>query len=447
MPENLDDLAFCTVLQLAELLKTGKVTSTDLTKMYLARLKKYNPILNCVVSITEELALAQAAQADAEISVGNYKGVLHGVPYGAKDLLAVKGYKTTWGAAPYKDQYLDMDATVVERLREAGAILVAKLSMGQLAGGDIWFNGQTKNPHNLEEGSSGSSAGSGSATAAGLVGFSIGTETWGSIVSPATRNSVSGLRPTYGRVSRYGAMALSWSMDKIGPMCRSVEDCAVVFNAIYGADGKDSMVLDAPFNWSANFEPHKLKVGYLKSAFEQEREDQEAKELDLASLDKLRELGIELIPIDLPDLPVPAMKLILFAEAAAAFDEITRDKRIDLLDTSTPLPWSKLLRTARMIPAVEYIQANRLRSLLIEAMHKLMSEIDVYVAPSLVGHNLLLNNLSGHPCVVVPNGVTSKNKNNSISFVGKLFGEAETLSLAKLYQDNTAFHLRYPKLG
>ena len=278
VPSNLEKLAFLPVTHLSKLIEERKVSSVDLTKMYIGRLKKYDPKLKCVITLTEDLALRQAKKADEEIASGKYRGRLHGIPWGAKDLLAVRGYKTTWGAMPYKDQVIDMDATVVQRLEEAGAVLVAKLTLGALAMGDWWYGGQTKNPWNTEQGSSGSSAGPGSATAAGLVGFGIGTETWGSIVSPSTRNGVTGLRPTFGRVSRYGAMALSWTMDKIGPMCRSVEDCALVFNAIYGPDGRDQTVLDYPFNWDADLDIKKLRIGYYKSAFEAERRNERSKE-------------------------------------------------------------------------------------------------------------------------------------------------------------------------
>ncbi|MFQ5641394.1 MAG: amidase [bacterium] len=445
-PENLEDVAFWPVTQLAELIKRGTVTSVELTEMYLARLKRFDPKLECVVTLTEDLALKQAKRADREIAAGKYRGPLHGIPWGAKDLLAKKGYKTTWGAMPYKEQVIDIDATVVTRLQEAGAVLVAKLTLGALAWGDVWYGGKTKNPWNIEQGSSGSSAGPGAATAAGLVGFSIGTETWGSIVSPSTRCGVTGLRPTYGRVSRYGAMALSWSMDKIGPMCRSVEDCALVFDAITGPDNRDGTLVDLPFNWDANLDVKKLRIGYVKSAFERERENKEGKAFDDATLETLRSLGINLIPIELPDRPVSAMSFILSVEAAAAFDELTRSNRDDLMVRQIKNAWPNAFRQARMIPAVEYVQANRLRTLVMEDMAKLMSEIDVYVVPSFGGSNLLMTNLTGHPTVVLPNGFTEKGTPTSISFVGKLFGEAAMLAVAKAYQDATDFHLRHPEL-
>ncbi|MHC4596726.1 MAG: amidase, partial [Planctomycetota bacterium] len=417
-PSDIEELSFWTITNLAGLIKSRKVSSLELTNMYLGRLKKYDGKLRCVITLTEELARQQARRADKEIAAGRYRGPLHGIPWGAKDLLAVKGYKTTWGAMPYKDQVIDTDATVVRRLEKAGAVLVGKLTLGALAWGDVWFAGKTRNPWNTEKGSSGSSAGPAAATAAGLVGFSIGSETHGSIVSPCTVCGVTGLRPTFGRVSRYGAMALSWTMDKIGPMCRSVEDCALVFNAIYGPDGKDNTVVDLPFNWDAGRGIKDLKVGYIKSAFEQDRDDKEFKAKDKATLEVLRHLGADLKPIELPDYPVDAMAFILSVEAAAAFDELTRSGRDALLVRQIKNAWPNRFREARLVPAVEYIQANRLRTLVIKAMHELMSEVDVYVAPSWVGNNLLLTNLTGHPSVVLPNGFNKKQEPTSISFVG-----------------------------
>jgi Asp-tRNA(Asn)/Glu-tRNA(Gln) amidotransferase A subunit family amidase len=445
-PSDIEDLSFWTITNLAGLIKSQKIGSLELTEMYLGRLKKYDSKLQCVITLTEELARQQAKRADKEIAAGRYRGPLHGIPWGAKDLLAVKGYKTTWGAMPYKDQLIDADATVVSRLEEAGAVLVGKLTLGALAWGDVWFAGKTRNPWNTEKGSSGSSAGPAAATVTGLVGFSIGSETWGSIVSPCTVCGATGLRPTFGRVSRFGAMALSWTMDKIGPICRSVEDCALVFDAIYGPDGKDSTVVDLPFNWNAGRGVKGLKVGYIKSAFEQERKDKEAKAHDQATLEVLRHLGLDLIPIELPDYPVDVMAFILGVEAAAAFDELTRSGRDDLLVRQIQNAWPNRFREARLIPAVEYIQANRLRTLVIKAMHELMSDIDVYVAPSWEGDNLLLTNLTGHPAVVLPNGFNKEQEPTSITFTGKLYGESEVLAVAKAYQDVTGFHLKHPVL-
>jgi len=444
VPTNLEDLAFASVGELAELIRTKKITSLQLTKMYLDRLKKYGPKLQCVITLTEELALKQAQRADAEIAAGKYRGPLHGIPYGAKDLLATKGYKTTWGSVPYKDQVIDENATVIQRLEQAGAVLLVKLTMGELAWGDVWYGGMTRNPWNLEQGSSGSSAGSGSATAAGLVAFAIGTETWGSIVSPSTRCGVTGLRPTYGRVSRTGAMALSWSMDKIGSMCRTVEDCAIVFNTIHGPDGLDQTVVDLPFNYDPKIKLSQLRIGYLHRDFEK---DSTNKAHNDATLAKLRELGATLIPVELPDYPIDELSFILSAEAAAAFDELTRLGKDDLLVRQIKNAWPTVLRASRFVPAVEYLQANRVRYLVIQEMAKLMSKVDVYVAPSFAGNNLLLTNLTGHPCVVAPNGFNKNGSPTSISFIGGLYNEAATLAVAKAFQEATDFHRRHPTMA
>jgi Asp-tRNA(Asn)/Glu-tRNA(Gln) amidotransferase A subunit family amidase len=449
VPADLEEIAFLPVTQLAELIRTRAVTSVELTRMYLERIRRLDPHLKAVVTLTEDLALKQAARADREIAAGRYRGPLHGIPWGAKDLLATRGIPTTWGATPFKDQIIDDDATVVRRLEEAGAVLVAKLTLGALAWGDVWFGGRTNNPWNLEEGSSGSSAGPGAATAAGLVGFSIGSETWGSIVSPASRCGTTGLRPTFGRISRHGAMALSWTMDKLGPMCRSVEDCALVFEAIHGPDGRDPTVVEAPFRWNADLDVRTLRVGYVRSLFEAapaEDDDPESRANDLAALDALRGMGIDLVPIELPNLPVDALSLILSAEAGAAFDELTRSGRDDLLERQIEDAWPNVLRQARLIPAVEYIQANRIRSLLMSRMADILREIDVYVAPSFGGDNLLLTNLTGHPAVVLPNGFRENGTPTSITFTGRLFGEDRLLALARAYQEATGFHLKHPPI-
>jgi len=444
VPANLEELAYASIGELGALLRARKVTSVQLTNMYLGRLKKYGPELECVVTITEALAMKQAEQADRELGAGKDRGPLHGIPYGAKDLLATAGIRTTWGSVPFKDQVFDYDATVIRKLEEAGAVLVAKMSVGELAWGDVWFGGKTKNPWDLKEGSSGSSAGSASATAAGLVAFAIGTETYGSIVSPASRCGVTGLRPTFGRVSRAGAMALSWSMDKIGPICRSVEECAVVFNAIRGSDGVDQTVVDVPFAYDYSRTLTGLRIGYLKTDFDSAKVNREN---DLATLAKLRSLGATLIPIDLPKYPVPDMSIILSAEAAAAFDELTRSGADDQLVRQIKNAWPNSFRTARFIPAVEYIQANRHRTRLIAAMDSLMKLVDVYVSPSFDGDNLLLTNLTGHPCVVLPNGFTKRNTPTSITFIGRLYDEATVLAVAGIYQRATDFHTRRPPHG
>ncbi len=441
LPKNREELAFFTVRQLAELIRTKQISSLELTQFFLDRLKKYDPQLHCVITLTEDLALAQAKRADQEIAKGKYRGLLHGIPYGSKDLLAKKGYKTTWGAMPYKDQIIEEDATVIQKLEEAGAVLVAKLTLGALAWGDVWFGGMTRNPWSPDTGSSGSSAGSASAVAAGLIPFAIGTETLGSIVSPSTVCGTTGLRPTFGRVSKHGAMALSWSMDKIGPIARSVEDCAIVFNAIYGPDGKDLSVIKAPFNYNATFDTKKLKVGYLKSDFER---NYPFKKQDSIALVKLRELGYELIPIELPTMP--EIGFILSAEAATAFDDLTLSNRDDLMVRQVRNAWPNTFRQARFIPAVEYIKANRLRTQLIVDMQKVFEKVDLYVHPSWVGNSLRITNLTGHPCLVMPNGFQQNGRPTSITFTGKLMDEATLLSFAKKWQDATDFHKKHPTL-
>jgi Asp-tRNA(Asn)/Glu-tRNA(Gln) amidotransferase A subunit family amidase len=441
LPANREDLAYYSIPQLASLIKSKQITSEELTKFYLERLKQYGPTLECVTTLTEELALQQARQADKEIKAGNYKGMLHGIPFGVKDLLATKNYKTTWGATPYKDQMINMDATVVERLQNAGGVLVAKLTLGALAMGDVWYGGKTKSPWDLSKGSSGSSAGSASAVAAGLLPFAIGTETLGSIVSPSTACGTTGLRPTFGRVSRHGAMALSWSMDKIGPITRSAEDAAIVFNAIYGPDGKDLSVYNAPFNYNKKIEPKKLRVGYLKKDFEGKYG---FKENDLAALEDLKKAGIELVPMELPDLPVNDLILTISVEGAAAFDELTRSGRDSLLKQQHKSAWPNIFRAGRFIPAVEYLQAQRVRTLLVQQMQEKMKDIDVYISPSFGSSNLVVTNLTGHPCVVVPNGFQKNGMPTTITFIGKLFGEAELLAFAKLYQDITPHEEKHP---
>lgn len=456
--KTVDDLAFATVSQLAELIRTRRISSTELTKMYLARLKKYGTKLLCVVTLTEDLALKQAAAADAEIKRGKYRGPLHGIPWGAKDLFATKGIKTTWGAEPYRDQVIDYDSTVVERLNEAGAVLVAKLSMGALAQGARWFAGVTRNPWQPDEaqqGSSGSSAGPAAATAGGLVGFSIGTETLGSIVSPSSRCGVTGLRPTYGRVSRYGAMGLSWTMDKIGPICRGVEDCAAALNAIYGPDGKDITVGDAPFNWNPDTNISTLRVGYLKSEFdgpttpsqnEQQRTQAEQRRaLYKTALEVLEKAGAKLTPIELPKFSVGSLRFILSAEAAAAFDDITRDGRVNELSGQSPGDWPNTFRTSRFIPAVEYLRAQRARTLLMHEMEKLMSQWDVFVSPAPGSASLLVSNLTGNPAVVLPCGFVN-DLPIAIMFTGGVYDEVSPLRVALAFERATKWHTMHPNL-
>ena len=456
--KSIEELAFATVPQLAELIRTRKISSTELTKMYLDRLKRYGPKLLCVVTLTEELALKQAAAADADIKRGKYRGPLHGIPWGAKDLFATKGIKTTWGAEPYRDQVIDYDSTVVERLNDAGAVLVAKLSMGALAQGGRWFAGMTRNPWQPEEtqtGSSGSSAGPASAIAAGLVGFSIGTETLGSIVSPSSRCGVTGLRPTYGRVSRYGAMGLSWTMDKIGPMCRGVEDCAAALHAIYGPDGKDITVGDAPFNWNPDTNISTLRIGYLKTEFdgpttppanEQQRTQAEQRRaVYKTALEVLEKAGAKLTPIELPKFSAGSLRFILSAEAATAFDDITRDGRVNQLSGQSPNDWPNTFRTSRFIPAVEYLRAQRARTLLMREMEKLMSQWDVFVSPAPGSASLLVTNLTGHPAVVLPCGFVN-NLPVAIMFTGGVYDEVSPLRVALAFERATKWHTMHPKM-
>jgi Asp-tRNA(Asn)/Glu-tRNA(Gln) amidotransferase A subunit family amidase len=444
LPENIDELAFYSVRQLGELIRTRQVTSEKLTRFYLERLKKYGPKLECVVTLTEEVALAQAKRADAEIAAGHYRGPLHGIPYGAKDLLATKDIRTTWGAAPYTNQIFSSDATVIKRLEQAGAVLLAKTTLGELAMGETWFGGMTRNPWNPKEGSSGSSAGTCAATSAGLMPFGIGTETLGSIVSPCDRCGVTGLRPSYGRVSRTGAMALSWSMDKIGPICRSVEDCAIVFNSIYGPDGVDPTLYDASFNYDPQLNPKKLRIGFLEKDFGKEKG--ERKDNNEAALKKIRELGIELVSVELPNYPVDNISFLLSTEGAAAFDDLTRNGCDDMLKQQERGSWPNTFRRRRFIPAVEFLQAQRIRYLLIQDVGKLFEKVDLVVAPSFAGKGLLISNLTGNPCVVVPNGFSKAGTPTSICFIGKLFGEADLLAVAKKYQDATEWNRKHPEL-
>lgn len=442
LPASESDLAFLQAGELGELIRTRQVSSVELTSLYLKRLRRHTETLHCAVTITEERALRQARAADAEIAAGRYRGPLHGVPWGGKDLLAVDGYPTTWGSPIYRDRVLRETATVVEKLDAAGAVLVAKLSLGEMAQGDVWFGGMTRNPWKTDQGSSGSSAGSASATVAGLVGFSIGSETLGSIVSPSTRCGASGLRPTFGRVSRAGAMALSWSMDKLGPLCRSAEDCALVLDAIHGADGKDLTAVDRPFVWDRNRPLSTIRVGYLQAAFEQDRP---TREYDEATLDMLRQLGVNLVPITIPsDLPLGALRIILTAEAGAAFEELVLTNRDDEMVQQTPNAWPNTFRSAQMIPAVSYIQANRIRTMAMVQLEEAMRSVDCFVTPSFGGNVLMLTNLTGHPTVVVPNGYREDGTPVSISFIGRLFGESEALTVAHHYQEETGWNRMRP---
>lgn len=440
------DLAFMSIPELASLIRSGEISCLALTEFFLNRLKKYDPQLHCVVTLTEEYAIEQARKMDAELAAGKDRGILHGIPYGAKDLFSFPGYPTTWGAGAYREQVLDETAGIISKLEQSGAILVAKTTLGALAMGDVWFADTTRNPWNLSEGSSGSSAGSASATAAGLLPFAIGTETWGSIVSPATRCGTTGLRPTYGRVTRSGAMALSWSMDKVGTISRSATDCAIVFDAIRGLDPADKTLIDAGFTYPEKVDLSTLRIGYFKSAFDKEYG---VSKFDRKTLRTLKKMGAELIPVELDndDLPYYAMSIILEAEAAAAFDELTRSNRDTLLVRQHRYAWPNLFRTARYITAVEYIQANRIRTDLIEDYHKRLKDFDVVVIPSFEGGNhLLATNLTGHPVVVVPNGFKESGSPTSISFLGNLFDEGTILAVAAAYQENTSFNKKRPPI-
>jgi Asp-tRNA(Asn)/Glu-tRNA(Gln) amidotransferase A subunit family amidase len=442
-PERDEDLAFLTVAELAGLLRSKQVTSTELTKLSLARLRKFDPQLHCVVTLTEERALAEAKRADEELRAGKWRGPLHGIPYAAKDLLDTKDIVTTWGVSINTNRIPKEDATVIKKLEAAGAILVAKTSLGELAMGDIWYGGLTRNPWDIEKGSSGSSAGSSSAVAAGLVPFAIGTETLGSIVSPSTVCGITGLRPTFGRVSRSGAMALCWSLDKIGPLARTVEDCTLVLDAIRGRDDGDASTIDASFHFMEQKPVKKLRVGIVKSDFEKVEGNQTN---DVKTLDVLRKLGVEFKEVQWPEIPQGALHLTLSAEAATAFDELTRSGDDDKLVQQERGKWPNSFRASRFIPAVEYIQGMRIRTRLIEEMDKLFADLDVLVAPSWRGKQLLYSNMSGHPCIVVPNGIKTGSNPASICFLGKLFGEADAAQLAAAYQAATDFHKQRPPL-
>jgi Asp-tRNA(Asn)/Glu-tRNA(Gln) amidotransferase A subunit family amidase len=446
LPANREALAFYTVRQLGDLLRTKQITSEELTTFFLARLKQYDPKLHCVITLTEDMAMQQARQADKEIRAGKYRGPLHGIPFGVKDLFSAKGYKTTWGSVPYKEQTLDEDAAVVERLRAAGAVLLAKLTLGELAQGDVWFGEKTRTPWDVTKGSSGSSAGSAAAVAAGLLPFAIGTETLGSIISPSTACGVTGLRPTYGRVSRAGAMALSWTMDKAGPLARTAEDCALVLAALTaaGPDARDPATLLAPntFRFAFGTNIKKLRVGYVKASFDQAYP---TKANDQATLDVLRKLGVELVPIELPAIAPGPLRFVLTAEGAAAFDDLTRSGRDGQMVLQNRSAWPNTFRSSRFIPAVEYLQAQRVRSLLIEQMDAQLKGLDAYIAPSFSA-NLVLTNLTGQPAIAIPNGFTAAGLPTTITFMGQLYEEGTLLALAKAYQDATDFDEKHPVL-
>jgi Asp-tRNA(Asn)/Glu-tRNA(Gln) amidotransferase A subunit family amidase len=485
-PADLDEVAFWPLAHLAQLLKTRQVTSVELTRMYLDRLSRFNATLNFVVTYTDELAMRQAQQADREIAAGAYRGPLHGMPWGCKDIIAVPGFPTQWGSGAFKGQVIDTEATVVRLLREAGAVMIAKLSTGELASGDQWFGGRTNSPWDPTEGSSGSSAGPASATAAGCVAFGIGTETSGSILSPSTICGVTGLRPTFGRVSRYGAMTLSWTQDRLGPLCRTVEDCALVFHAIARTDDQDFSVIDLPFNWDANLDVRKLRVGYLAPAFEERPRSADWQRNDAQVLDTIKALGIAAEPFELPAMPVGVTGGILGAESGASFDEFLRSGRDKDLTNKAR---ANGMRQSRVVPAVEYLQAQRVRAIVMRQFAAAVSKFDVYIAPyidmragaagragadgratgaggdgragaagrsdappptpapSAIRDHFSIANLCGYPAVSVPNGFTAEGRPTSITFLARLYAEAEMLAVARAYQERAGFHLKHPRLS
>ena len=393
LPANDDDIAFAPVHQLSRWIESRKLTSTRLTEIYLTRLQRFSPKLRCVITLTSEHALAQAKQADAEIAADKYRGPLHGIPWGAKDLLDTANIPTTWGAEPFRDRVPTADATVTQRLNAAGAVLVAKLSLGALALNDIWFGGQTMNPWLLEEGSSGSSAGPGSAVGAGLVGFAIGSETGGSIVSPSMRCGVTGLRPTFGRVPRTGAMTLCWSLDKLGTMARGVEDTALVLNAITGPDGHDLDCVPSTFAFNAAAGIEGLRVGYIPGWMK----EAPATDVDRAALEAIGKLGMTPVPVSLPDWPYDSLNLILFAEAGAAFEELTLSHKVDQLKAQVPDAWPNCFRQSRFLSAVDMVQTDRFRRKVAQEMARVMSSVDVLLVPSLRDEILVITNCTGHP--------------------------------------------------
>jgi Asp-tRNA(Asn)/Glu-tRNA(Gln) amidotransferase A subunit family amidase len=470
-PGNLEDVAFWPLAHLAHLLKTRQVTSVELTRMYLDRLSRFNATLNFVVTYTDQLAMTQAQQADREIAAGKYRGPLHGMPWGCKDIIAVPGFPTQWGSGAFKGQVIDTEATVVRLLREAGAVMLAKLTTGELASGDQWFGGRTNSPWDPTEGSSGSSAGPASATAAGCVAFGIGTETSGSILSPSTICGVTGLRPTFGRVSRYGAMTLSWTQDRLGPLCRTVEDCALVFRAIARTDEQDLSVIDLPFNWDADLDVRKLRVGYLAPAFQEPLRHADWKRNDAQVLETVKALGITAEPFELPSTPVGVTAGILGAESGASFDAFIRSGRDQQMTNKTR---ANGMRQSRVVPAVEYLQAQRVRAMIMRQFAAAVSKFDVYIAPyidmragaggsgraggsdaappatpppSAIRDHFQVANLCGYPAVSVPNGFTAEGRPTSITFLGRLYAEAEMLAVARAYQERAGFHLKHPRLS
>jgi Asp-tRNA(Asn)/Glu-tRNA(Gln) amidotransferase A subunit family amidase len=444
LPKDKNDLAFYSILQLASLIKNKKISSMELTQFFIDRLKKWGDTLESVITLTEELAMKEAKQADDELKKGIYRGPLHGIPYGLKDLFAVRQYKTTWGSTPYKDQVVDEDAFVYTQLKNAGAVLCAKLSLGALAYNNKWFAGETKNPWNLKQGSSGSSAGSAASVVAGLLPFTIGTETLGSIVSPSTRCGATGLRPTFGTVSRSGAMVLCWTLDKAGPICRSAEDDAIVYYYMKGTDGKDASAVDHAFNYNQKADVKKMHVAFAQNYFNKLAKD--APEWKV--LDEFKSMGVTPQPVTFPDSTIVQFNLIgiiLNAESAAAFDELTRTNRDDLIERQDKDFWPNSFRSARMIPAVEYINAIRYRSELCQQINDFMKNYDVVIVPTFAGSQLAVTNLTGHPVVCMPMGFNQRGLPLSITLIGNLYDEASILEAAKAYQEHTDHHKKHPE--
>ena len=460
LPEADVDIAFAPVRHLSAWIAGGQLSSVRLTRIYLDRIRHHDPALFSFATVTDALALAQAERADALLAAGTWLGPLHGIPYGAKDILDTAGVVTGWGAEPFAGRVPERDAEVVRRLAAAGAVLLGKTSVGALAYGDTWYGGRTRNPWNTEEGSSGSSAGSASATAAGLVGFAVGTETLGSIVSPAARCGATGLRPTFGRVSRAGAMALCWSLDKIGPITRAVDDTALVLAAINGFDAADSGSIDAPFGWDATRPATGLRVGYVAADF--------TDPLDLAALDAVRGLGAAVIPLELPDLPYDALRHLLFAEAAAAFEELTLDGTDDTLARQDPGAWPNSFRKARFLSAVDHIQLDRLRRRVMQEMDALFRRVDMLLAPAMTGPMTVIGNMTGHPCLTLRAGFTELRTRqmpaflhaeireadgpahtvpHAITIVAPLFQEAAALTLGRALEAAWAVADRRPNWG
>jgi Asp-tRNA(Asn)/Glu-tRNA(Gln) amidotransferase A subunit family amidase len=475
-PAHLEEAAFWPVRHLAELIRTRQVTSVELTEMYLARLHRYNGKLNNVVTFLDDVGLAEAKRADAEIAAGKYKGPLHGIPWGAKDIISVKGYKTTWGSPAFKEQSFDYDASVVEMLRDAGAALIAKVTTGELASGDQWFGGQTKSPWNLSQGSSGSSAGPSSATAAGCIAFGIGSETSGSILSPAARCGLAGLRPTFGRISRYGVMALSWTQDRLGPLCRYAEDCAIVMQAIAKRDGRDMSVSDIPFNWNAQLDVKKLRVGIIQDSFD-DLTNADAKRNAAYTLETLRSIGVsKLVPVNVPEMPINLNGLsAIGVESAVFFDEHARSGRMKEARGGGRY-------NGRLVPAVEYLRLQRARMMMMTKLAEATAHIDVYIvaanstggagggrgagaagtaAPdgtttpasptaepprpqSPTQRHFNMANLACYPAINVPNGFSENGSPTNAVFYARPFGEMELLALAKAYQDAAGFHVKRP---